>query len=106
MRFNPLPTDSKLLAKVTERTALSSGDVRFALGVWTEDESGVRRTDGDAVMVRGGVCGHRRTTDMTIGRFLHYAERSRADITSCGAGTSFLTGTKNAAFVLIALRWR
>jgi hypothetical protein len=40
----------KVVAKVTERTALPGGDVRFALGVWTEDEAGVRRTDGDAVV--------------------------------------------------------
>jgi hypothetical protein len=44
----------KVLAQVTERTELTGGDVRFILGVWTEDEAGVRRTDGEAVItVRG-----------------------------------------------------
>jgi hypothetical protein len=42
---------------------------------------------------------------MTIGRFYIAQSDPGADFTSCNAGTSVLTGTKNAAFVLIALRW-
>lgn len=50
IRTTDVGTSIKVLAKVTERTALSGQDVRFTLEVWTEDETGVRRTDGDAVI--------------------------------------------------------
>ncbi len=50
IKTTDLGASIKVVAKVTERTVLPGGDVRFALGVWTEDEAGVRRTDGDAVV--------------------------------------------------------
>ena len=40
----------KILAKVRERTLLPAGEVRFVLDVWTEDEAGVKLTDGDAAV--------------------------------------------------------
>ncbi len=39
----------KILGKVTERTETATG-VRLALDVWTEDQAGVKLTDGDAVV--------------------------------------------------------
>lgn len=40
----------KILAKVRERENKPNGNVRFVLDVWTEDEAGVRLTDGDAAV--------------------------------------------------------
>lgn len=40
----------KILAKITARTEQPDGGVRLELAVWTEDEAGVKLTDGDAVV--------------------------------------------------------
>lgn len=50
IRTTDIGTTIKVLAKVRERTALPDRQVRFALEVWTEDEAGIRRTDGDATI--------------------------------------------------------
>jgi 3-hydroxybutyryl-CoA dehydratase len=48
------PTDVgitvKILGRIREREQAANGAVRFVLDVWTEDASGVRLTDGDAVV--------------------------------------------------------
>jgi hypothetical protein len=40
----------KILGRVRERAEQADGSVRFALDVWTENEAGVKLTDGDAVV--------------------------------------------------------
>jgi hypothetical protein len=40
----------KVFAKVRERERKSNGNVRFVLDVWTEDQAGVKLTDGDAAV--------------------------------------------------------
>jgi acyl dehydratase len=40
----------RVLARVRERNEQGDGSVRFVLDVWTEDEAGVRLTDGDAAI--------------------------------------------------------
>jgi acyl dehydratase len=40
----------KVLAKVRERENKPNGNVRFVLDVWTEDQAGVKLTDGDATV--------------------------------------------------------
>lgn len=40
----------KILAKVRERENKPNGNVRFVLDVWTEDQAGVKLTDGDAAV--------------------------------------------------------
>jgi acyl dehydratase len=40
----------KVLARVRERNEQEDGSVRFVFDVWTEDEAGVRLTDGDAAV--------------------------------------------------------
>jgi acyl dehydratase len=48
------PTDVgiklKILARVREREDKPNGAVRYVLDVWTEDEAGVKLTDGDAAV--------------------------------------------------------
>lgn len=40
----------KVLGRVREREEQADGTVRFVLDVWTEDQAGVKLTDGDAVI--------------------------------------------------------
>jgi acyl dehydratase len=40
----------KVLGRVKEREDKTDGTVRYILDVWTEDQSGVKLTDGDAVI--------------------------------------------------------
>jgi 3-hydroxybutyryl-CoA dehydratase len=40
----------KVLGRVRERDEQADGSVRFVLDVWTEDKTGLKLTDGDAVI--------------------------------------------------------
>ena len=40
----------KVMGRVRERQQKPDGTVRFVLDVWTEDQAGVKLTDGDAVI--------------------------------------------------------
>ncbi len=40
----------KVLGRVRERDEQADGSIRFVLDVWTEDKTGVKLTDGDAVI--------------------------------------------------------
>lgn len=40
----------KILGRVKERQDEANGDVRFVLDIWTEDQAGVKLTDGDAAV--------------------------------------------------------
>jgi acyl dehydratase len=40
----------KILARVRERQEKPNGAVRYVLDVWTEDQAGVKLTDGDAAV--------------------------------------------------------